>query len=61
MKCNPIINLDSRINKYTKNKQNKTMIMISRVVLQICTNCERNEMQNKTGVKINKDTYLAPK
>ena len=33
------MNVDSRINKYTKNKQNKTMIMISQVAMQIPTNC----------------------
>jgi hypothetical protein len=32
---NPIINIDLRINKYTENKQNKTMIMSSRVTMQI--------------------------
>jgi len=42
-KCNPIMNVDSRINKYTKNKQNKTMIMISQVAMQIPTNCGQNE------------------
>jgi len=37
------MNVDSRINKYTKNKQNKTMIMISQVVMQIPTNCGQNK------------------
>jgi hypothetical protein len=37
------MNIDSRINKYTKNKQNKTTIMISRVAMQIHTNCGRNK------------------
>jgi hypothetical protein len=37
------MNIDSKINKYTKNKQSKTTIMISRVKMQIRMNCGRNE------------------
>jgi hypothetical protein len=40
------MNIDSRINKYTKNKQNKTTIMISRVAMQICMNCGQNKHTN---------------
>ena len=37
------MNIDSKINKYTKKIQNETMITISRVAMQIHTNCGRNE------------------
>jgi hypothetical protein len=40
---NQIMNIDSRINKYIENKQNKTTIMILWISLQIRTNCGRNE------------------
>jgi hypothetical protein len=32
-----------KINKYTENKLNKTTIMILQAVMQIRTNCGRNE------------------
>jgi hypothetical protein len=41
------MNIDSRINKYTENKQNKTMIMILRVAMQIRMNFGRNEDEKK--------------
>jgi hypothetical protein len=37
------MNIDSGINKYTENKQNKTTITISWVATQIRMNCVRNE------------------
>jgi hypothetical protein len=41
------MNIDSRINKYIENKQNKTMIMILRVAMQIRMNFGRNEDEKK--------------
>jgi hypothetical protein len=37
------MNIDSRINKYTENKQYETMIMILWVSMQIRMNCGRTE------------------
>jgi hypothetical protein len=48
------MNIDSRINKYTENKQNKTTIMILQVVMQIRTNCDETKMWNKKKQKLMK-------
>jgi len=37
------MNIDLRINTYIENKQNKATITISRVEMQIHSNCGRNE------------------
>jgi hypothetical protein len=50
------MNIDSGINKYTENKQNKIAIMILRVAMKIHMNCGWNKTWNKIEMKINKDT-----
>jgi len=47
LQCIQFMNIDSRINKYTENKQNKTMIMILRVAMQIHINFGQNEDETK--------------
>ena len=58
MQCNWIMNIDSRINKYTENKQNKIMITISRVAMQICMNCEWRHKIKQKGKLIKKLIWL---